>query len=141
MRMRKNVSLTRTWYTGVYHGDSMRLYARQKGEESGRAPAIVSCAWLRKTFQLRPGNPAAPREAHLPLLPSGPDGVRKHLPRGDRILITFASLGAGWHKTSGGNSAPHLERFECWGSPSSPPSTTSHLLYPFPHSQSNALSS
>ena len=87
--------------------------ATKKGEKCGRALAIVSCGWPRVPLQLRPGNPAAPREAHLPLLPSGPDGVRKHLPRGDRILITFASLGAGWHKTSGGNSAPHLERFEC----------------------------
>jgi len=27
------------------------------------------------------GNPAAPRGTHLPLLPFGPDGVRKFLPR------------------------------------------------------------
>ena len=30
---------------------------------------------------LQPGAPAAPRVGHLPLLPSGPDGVRGSLPR------------------------------------------------------------
>ncbi|MGZ3675838.1 MAG: hypothetical protein ACXVCO_16150, partial [Ktedonobacterales bacterium] len=38
---------------------------------------------------------------------------------------------------SGGSSAPHPERFECWGSPSSPPSTTSDTLYPLSRLQSN----
>jgi hypothetical protein len=55
----------------------------------------IRAAVPRETLQLRPGDPAAPREAHLPLLTSVPDGVRRHLPRGDRILITFASFGAG----------------------------------------------
>ena len=60
-----------------------------------RAPASDPRSSLLTTLQLRPGNPAAPREAHLPLLTSVPDGVRRHLPRGDQILITFASFGAG----------------------------------------------
>jgi hypothetical protein len=65
----------------------------------------------QEALQLRPGDPAAPREVHLPLLPSGPDGVRRHLPRGDRILITIESHRASRHTTSGGNSAPHNEHF------------------------------
>jgi hypothetical protein len=65
----------------------------------------------RSPLRLRPGNPAAPREVHLPLLPSGPDGVRRHLPRGDRILITIEFVSAGDLVTSGGDSVPHDERF------------------------------
>ena len=65
----------------------------------------------RSTLQLRPGDPAAPRAVHLPLLPSGPDGVRRHLPRGDRILITFKLIATGNSQTSGRNTAPHTERF------------------------------
>src|SRR5262245_3203399 len=44
---------------------------------------------FRSPFKLRPGDLAAPRAVHLPLLPSGPDGVRRHLPREDRALITL----------------------------------------------------
>ena len=65
------------------------------GKKNDRAPTFDSRRQPLMTLQLRPGNPAAPREAPLPLLPSGSDGVRGHLPRGDRILITFAPLGVG----------------------------------------------
>jgi len=58
-----------------------------RGQKGGRAPTVDPCCQPVRAFQLRPGDPAAPREVHLPLLPSGPDGVRRHLPRGDRILI------------------------------------------------------
>ena len=67
-------------------------------KKGDRAPAIVSRCLPLLTFRLRPGDPTAPREAHLPLLPSGPDGFRKHLPRGDRILITFKPIGASWRR-------------------------------------------
>ncbi len=66
---------------------------------------------LFTALQLRSGDPAAPRAAHLPLLPPGPDGVRGHLPRGDRILITFKLIVTGNGQTSGRNTAPHTERF------------------------------
>ena len=73
-------------------------------------PSICVRHWFT-AFQLRPGDPAAPREVHLPLLPPGPDGVRRHLPRGDRILITFKPVATGCCQTSGGASAPRVEHF------------------------------
>jgi len=71
-------------------------------------PPLIVGHRLRSPLQLRPGDPAAPREVHLPLLPSGPDGVRRHLPRGDRILITFEFVSASYLVTAGGNSVPHM---------------------------------
>jgi len=38
-------------------------------------------ARLTRASQLQPGTPAAPRRDCLPLLPSGPGGVRRLLPR------------------------------------------------------------
>src|SRR5215468_6423944 len=90
-------------------------------------PPLIVSHRPRGSLQLRPGDPAAPREVHLPLLPSGPDGVRRHLPRGDRILITFEFVSAGYLVTAGGNSVPHTERFGYRAAP------TPHLARPRSH--------
>jgi hypothetical protein len=91
------------------HGSRRTIESRKKRGKIGVVhPPSIRDSQLVGSLQLRPGDPAAPREVHLPLLPSGPDGVRRHLPRGDRILITFESLRANHHLTSGGNSVPHV---------------------------------
>ena len=46
-------------------------------------PPLIRAIRPQRPLQLRLSDSAAPREVHLPLLPSGPDGVRKHQSRGD----------------------------------------------------------
>lgn len=58
-----------------------------------RTPAGVErrYTWHRKPIFARScrsaqsGSPTAPREVHLPLLPHGPSGVHRHLPRRTRL--------------------------------------------------------
>jgi len=59
--------------------------------------------------RLRPGCPAAPGRACLPLLPSGPDGVHRFPPRGTRPSAPVPSASAGRKRPRKKNSAP-LER-------------------------------
>ncbi len=73
--------------------------------------------------QLRPGTSMSPRECYLPLLPSGPDGVRSSpshrtqtsSPLGKKQLCTSKSQ-AGIQ--------PRYSGFRVQGTASSPPSTT-----------------
>ena len=51
----------------------------------GRAPAVDSDRRLTSGRQLQPGLSAAPETNYLPLLPSGPDGVRSVSPRRARL--------------------------------------------------------
>ena len=44
-------------------------------------PLSSRARWLTRISQLQPGTPAAPRRDRLPLLPLGPDGVHRLLPR------------------------------------------------------------
>src|SRR6266487_3123626 len=41
--------------------------------------------FARSCRSAQPGYPTAPREVHLPLLPHGPSGVHRHLPRRTRL--------------------------------------------------------
>ena len=52
--------------------------------EKGRAPAVDPPFPACLCARLPPGGPAAPRNCHLPLLPSGSDGVHGVLPRRTR---------------------------------------------------------
>ena len=58
-------------------------YAR--ASSIGRAPAVDSDRRLSPGRQLQPGLSAAPETNYLPLLPSGPDGVRSVSPRRARL--------------------------------------------------------
>ena len=49
-----------------------------------RAPFVDTTLRLRPASRLRPGTPTAPKSDYLPLLPSGPDGVHRLLPRRTR---------------------------------------------------------
>jgi len=52
--------------------------------------------------QLRPGYPATPRRVSLPLLPSGPGGVRSLLPRRTRSSSPLTLGGRGQINPRGG---------------------------------------
>src|SRR5215472_15787076 len=41
--------------------------------------------FARSCRSAQSGHPTAPREVHLPLLPHGPSGVHRHLPRRTRL--------------------------------------------------------
>jgi hypothetical protein len=56
-----------------------------RASSSGRAPAVDLDRGLTLGRQLLPGLSAAPETNHLPLLPSGPDGVRSVSPRRARL--------------------------------------------------------
>jgi len=49
-------------------------------ENEDRKPIFAQSCRLAQ-----PGNPTAPREVHLPLLPHGPSGVHRRLPRRTRL--------------------------------------------------------
>src|SRR5215471_17784698 len=49
-------------------------------EDEHRKPIFA-----RSCRSAQSGYPTAPREVHLPLLPHGPSGVRRHLPRRTRL--------------------------------------------------------
>ncbi len=49
-------------------------------EDEHRKPIFA-----RSCRPAQPGYPTAPREVHLPLLPHGPSGVHRHLPRRTRL--------------------------------------------------------
>jgi hypothetical protein len=58
-----------------------RILLRSSSIHEGRAPAFDTDPDLPRQRQLRSGNLTAPEEIYLPLLPSGPDGVRSTSPR------------------------------------------------------------
>ncbi len=61
---------------------------------------------LAGASQLRPGTPAAPRSDCLPLLPSGPDGVHRLLPRRTQSSMPLSPGRPRKHRPSRGNSTP-----------------------------------
>jgi hypothetical protein len=66
-------------------------YSVQKGSGAFRAPDPF---WT--IMSIRTGNPAAPRGTTLPLLPFGPDGVRKFLPRRTHPELALKDTPGGW---------------------------------------------
>jgi len=110
-----------------------------KGKKSGRAPAVGSHLPTPIALRLRLGNPAALRAVHLPLLQSRSDGVRRHLPRRDRILITIGRISVGSTRNLGREFSLASRAFPVQRSPGSPPSATSNSVYPIRPPKSNAL--
>jgi hypothetical protein len=102
----------------------VRTYSGTPAEDcaissTGRLPSVVRGSTrfnYHAVFSLPPDRPRSgpdalqpPTRNAWPLTRAG--FVRRHLPRGDRILITFELLEVGCCRFSGGNSAPHTERF------------------------------
>src|SRR3989304_4286244 len=77
-----------------------------EASKSGRAPAGDLARGLMLDSQLQPGLPAAPGTNYLPLLPSGPDGVRSAPPRRARLSTLLIKGSPCGTKTSSGNSTP-----------------------------------
>ena len=69
-------------------------------------PLSIRTTGLPSGSQLQPGRPAAPKANYLPLLPSGPDGVRSALPRRARLSTLLTGDSPRGAKTSSGNSTP-----------------------------------
>ena len=71
-----------------------------------RAPAVDPDRGLAPSSQLQLGLPTAPETNYLPLLPSGPDGVRSASPRRAKLSTLPADGSPRSARTSGGNSTP-----------------------------------
>ena len=94
-----------------------------KTRSGGRAPAVDRMRLGRPPGRwLRPGNPAAPASARLPLLPSGSDGVRRLASRGTRPSSLRARGVPGPHGPRAGIRS-RWSGLRVQGTASSPPST------------------
>ena len=71
-----------------------------------RAPAVDPDYGLAPSSQLQLGLPTAPETNYLPLLPSGPDGVRSASPRRAKLSTLPADRSPRSARTSGGSSTP-----------------------------------
>ena len=82
---------------------------------------------LTRNNRLRPGAPAAPRRDSLPLLPPGPDGVQRLLPRRTQSSTPLEPSSIKRNNPQGGI-RPRYGGLRVQGTASSPSSTTTVML-------------
>jgi len=93
---------------------------RSWGQKNGRAPVVETrSSSVLAGCRLQSGDPAAHGMASLPLLPPGPDGVRRIPLRRTRPSTSRAQPTASRHGPSDGDSAP-LRRIADYRAPPAP---------------------
>lgn len=97
-------------------------------ENNGRAPRSRSVSVTCPQKRLKPGNPAAPEGSNLPLLPSGPGGVRRSSPRGTRLSTPPAADRGHVHQSLIRGVQPRYSGLRVQGAANSPPSTTTSIV-------------
>ena len=114
-------------HPGLQSRSKRRRTGGRRKREDGRAPTVDQALKLNGANWLRPGYPTAPEANHLPLLPSGPDGVHGASPRRTRPSTLLGAASSQVHQPRAGIQ-PRYSGLRVQGTAGSPPSTTAAIV-------------